>query len=397
MFGKHRSDVLVVGAGPTGLYAALVLTTAGIATEVVDKHWRTGAHSYALALHPRSLELLDDAGVLSSLLEQGRRIDRIAIYESGQRRAEFDLGLLRARHPYVLVVPQALLEGALEDRLMRDGLKVGWNRRVESIKEQEGRVTAEIAHLDRIAAGYPIARAEWSVVKTSKTDASWVIGADGYHSQLRERLGIRFEQHAGLETYSVYELEGEEDAGGEMRVLFDGALASVFWPLRERRCRWSFQLSHPQQHEPSLGRLNEFLRARAPWFPQARGEIVWTSMVQFDRRLAQRPGEGRVWLAGDALHLTSPVGVQSMNAGLIDASGLAACLRDVVKGDRVPDAIAAWGSIRMNELRRQFGNPHATPAPPGAPDWAVRLWPRIVSSIPASGGHLDELLDQMVS
>jgi len=397
MFGKQRTDVLVVGAGPTGLCAALRLAEAGIATELVDKHWRTGAHSYALALHPRSLELLDALGVLPELLEHGRRVTRIALYENGQRRAEMDFGRLRARHPFVLVLPQTQLEGELENRLLRRKLPVKWNHRVESVREAEGRMSAEISHLDRVAAGYPIARAEWNVVKTTRTDADWIVGADGYHSHLRERLGIRFEQHGGLETYSVYEFETEEDAGDEMRVAFDGALASVYWPMRERRCRFSFQLTHPQQHEPSTARLNEFLRARAPWFPQVRGEIAWTSMVQFDRRLAQRAGEGRVWLAGDALHLTSPVGVQSMNAGLVDAHELSDRLRAVVSGERTPDALTEYGHARMQELRRLFGDPKGMPAPPGTPDWAVRVWPRIVASTPATGAHLDELLEQLAS
>lgn len=390
MFGKQRSDVLVVGAGPTGLLAALHLAENGIKVRVIDKHWRTGAHSYALAVHPRSLELLEPFGMVPELLERGRRVNRVSFWENGSERGAVSLADLDSKYPFALVLPQSVLEGELENRLIEEKIRVQWNHRMESIREEADEMVAEVAHLDRVAAGYPIARSEWTVVKSSKAYARYIVGADGYHSQLRERLGIRFEQTGPLQTFSVFEFENSEDPGNELRVLFDGNLTSAFWPMPGNRCRWSFQISHPNQHEGTLARLNEFIKARAPWFPAVRGEIIWTSMVQFDRRLAIRMGKDRIWLAGDSVHLTSPVGVQSMNSGLVDAQELAWRLKELLSGDRGEDVLMSYEPERMAELRRLFKLEDQEP-PAGAAEWVRRLWPGILTSLPATGKDLTHL------
>ncbi len=394
MFGKQRSEVLVVGAGPTGLLTALHLAEAGIKVRIIDKHWRTGAHSYALALHSRSLELLDSLGMVPALLEHGRRVGSVGFWENGEQRGEVSLSSLESRYPFALVLPQAVLEGELENRLLREKVRVQWNHRLESVRQEGEELIAEIAHLDRVAAGYPIARSEWTVVKSSKTFARYVVGADGYHSHLRERLGIRFEQLGPLQTFSVFEFESDQDPGDQLRVLFDGNLTSVFWPMKGNRCRWSFQIADPNQHEGTRDRLNEFIQARAPWFPPVRGEIIWTSMVQFDRRLASKMGQDRIWLVGDSAHLTSPVGVQSMNAGLVDSHELAWRLKELLKGDRSSDVLATYEPERLAEIEALL-KPETLDVPEGAEEWVRRLWPNIVSSIPATGKQLETLLAQL--
>lgn len=396
MFGKQRSDVLVVGAGPTGLLTALHLAENGVKVRVIDKHWRTGAHSYALAVHPRTLELLEPLGMVPTLLERGRRVDRVSFWENASQRGAVSLADLDSKYPFALVLPQSVLEGELENRLIEEKVRVQWNHRMESVREEADEMVAEISHLDRVAAGYPIARSEWTVVKTSKAHARYIVGADGYHSHLRERMGIRFEQTGPLQTFSVFEFESTEDPGNELRVLFDGNLTSAFWPMAGNRCRWSFQISHANQHEGTLARLNEFIKARAPWFPAVRGEIIWTSMVQFDRRLATRMGKDRIWLAGDSVHLTSPVGVQSMNSGLIDAHELAWRLKELLTGDRDADVLMSYEPERMAELRPLFKLEGLEP-PAGADEWVKRLWPGIVTSLPATGKDLTHLTEQLGS
>jgi 2-polyprenyl-6-methoxyphenol hydroxylase-like FAD-dependent oxidoreductase len=394
MFGKQQSDVLVAGAGPTGLLTALHLARAGVSVRILDKHWRTGAHSYALALHARSLELLEPLGLVPALLEHGRRVDRVAFWESGQALGRVSLAELGGPFPFVLVLPQSALEGELENRLLAAKVRVLWNHRLERLHEEADGLVAEVARLDRVASGYPIARSEWIVVKSRTERARYAVGADGYHSMLREQLGYRFEQHGALETFSVFELEGDRDPGGELSVMFEGEMTSAIWPMPGTRCRYSFQISHPSQHDPSLNRLNEYIRERAPWLHEVRGEVAWASMVQFDRRLATGMGRNRLWLVGDAVHLTGPIGVQSMNSGLVDAHELAWRLAAVVRGERGPDVLVDYESERMAELRRLF-HVEGLAAPDSGPEWARRRWSRVVSSIPATGAHLDALLGQL--
>jgi 2-polyprenyl-6-methoxyphenol hydroxylase-like FAD-dependent oxidoreductase len=395
VLGKHRSDVLVVGAGPTGLYAALRLAEGGVGVDVVDKHWRTGAHSYALALHPRSLRLLARDGLIEPLLAQGHKVERVAFWVDGNEAGALDYGQLGGDYPFVLVLPQSSLEGVLEDRLAELKVDIHWNHRLESVRSEGQGLVAEIVHLDQIASGYPIARLEWTVVKAIKGQAGFVVGADGYHSHLRERLGIRYEQTGPLDSYSVFEFESAKSSGNEMRVVFDEGLGSVLWPMQGNRCRWSFQITHPDQHEPSRTRLNDFIKSRAPWFPLVTGEIHWSSMVRFDRRVATSMGRDRVWLAGDSAHLSSPVGVQSMNTGLIDAHELAAALAAILRQNGSADLLAAYEAKRLKELGPLFGGSGTLRADDAAADWVKSLSGQILNVVPATAGDLEQLLAQI--
>src|SRR3954453_490667 len=118
---QERPEVLVAGAGPVGLMAALVLAEQGIQVQIVDQEKRPAARSYALALHPQSLRLLDEVGLADELLARAHRIERLAFYEGMERRAELDFTALPAEFPYIAVLPQQILEGTLESALKRRG------------------------------------------------------------------------------------------------------------------------------------------------------------------------------------------------------------------------------------------------------------------------------------
>ena len=126
MFGKPHTEVLVVGAGPVGLFASLLLAQHQVETQLIDEEWRGGAHSYALALHPHSLDLLAGAGVLPDLLPYGRALSGMAFYDGGERKAEVSFGALGGANPYLLVVPQNVLEEVLVRHLQQRGVGVKW-------------------------------------------------------------------------------------------------------------------------------------------------------------------------------------------------------------------------------------------------------------------------------
>src|SRR4030095_10735789 len=109
MFRHPDPEVLVVGAGPVGLVAALFLQQYGVNVEVVDMHQRTTQHSYALAIHPRTLRILDEAGLSEALVGAGRKLTKVAYYEGRERQAEIDYSSLASKHPYLLVVPHRVL------------------------------------------------------------------------------------------------------------------------------------------------------------------------------------------------------------------------------------------------------------------------------------------------
>jgi 2-polyprenyl-6-methoxyphenol hydroxylase-like FAD-dependent oxidoreductase len=207
MFRHTDPEVLVVGAGPVGLIAALFLQQQGIRVEVIDMGQRTSPHSYALAIHPRTLRILDSVGLGEQLIAAGRKLTKVAYYEGRERRAEIDYSVLPSRHPYLLVVRQSVLERAAAEALRALKLKVHWGHRLETLSMNGGILQATIAKLDHVATGYPIAQGEWVVAGTETIQPKYVIGADGYASSVRRMSGIEMEEHGASELFSVYEVE----------------------------------------------------------------------------------------------------------------------------------------------------------------------------------------------
>jgi 2-polyprenyl-6-methoxyphenol hydroxylase-like FAD-dependent oxidoreductase len=249
-------EVLVVGAGPVGLVATVFLQQHGIRVEVVDTHRRTTQHSYALALHPRTLRILDEAGLTPGLIGAGRKVTKVAYYQGRDRRAEIDYSGL-AGHPYLLVLRQSLLERAAEEALRQKKHAVLWEHRLQSLDVNDATPRAEVASLDHVAMGYPIARTESVVVRTETIRPAFVIGADGYDSAVRRMVGIDMELEGAGQIFSVYEIEAAGELPAEMRVILDPDLTSVYWPLEDGRCRWGFQITDASGHESSMARLEQ--------------------------------------------------------------------------------------------------------------------------------------------
>jgi 2-polyprenyl-6-methoxyphenol hydroxylase-like FAD-dependent oxidoreductase len=395
MFSHPDPEVLVVGAGPVGLVAALFLQQYGVRVEIVDMHQRTAQHSYALAIHPRTLRILDEAGLSGALLRAGRKLTKVAYYEGRERRAEIDYSALRSKHPYLLVVRQSLLEGAVEKALRRKKLKVLWGHRLQALTVDGASLSAEVAKLDHVATGYPVARSEWLVAGSETIRPAHIIGADGYDSAVRRMAGIEMTEHGQGQVFSIYEIEAAGELPTEVRVILDPDLTSVYWPLEHGRCRWGFQIKDASQHEPSLERLGHLLAARAPWFSAQPTQIYWSTLALFERRLARSLGKGGVWLAGDAAHQATPVAVHSMNSGLVEARELAARISQIQRSGAAPSLLQEFASETIEAWRWLLGDGSSVRALPGADPWVHKTGARILACIPASGEDLEPLLNQI--
>ena len=207
MFRRPQPEVLIVGAGPVGLVAALFLQQHGVRVQVVDMNQRTTQLSYALAIHPRTLQILDEAGLSEGLISAGRKLTKVAYYEGRERRAEIDYSALASKHPYLLVVRQSLLERAAEQALRRKKVKVRWGHRLQALTLDGATPQAEVAKLDQVETGYAVAGREWVVVRSSTIRPDYVIGADGYDSTVRRMAGIEMVEHGGGQVFAVYEIE----------------------------------------------------------------------------------------------------------------------------------------------------------------------------------------------
>ena len=397
MFHDAEPDALVVGAGPVGLVAALFLQDQdrGMRVEIIDMHQRTTQHSYALAIHPATLRILDEAGLSAGLIARGRKVAKVAYYEGREKRAEIDYSHLKSKYPFLLVLRQSLLERAVEEALGARKLKVLWGHRLQSLRPGSDAVEADVAELDQVATGYPVARTEWVVADSKTARPAFVVGADGYDSAVRRMAGIEMGEHGAAEIFSVYEIEAKGELPAEVRVILESNRTSVYWPLEEGRCRWGFQMGAASEHSASMERLAQLLEARAPWFTARPDAIYWSTVALFEKRLARSFGHGGVWLAGDAAHQAAPVAVRSMNSGIIEARELATRIIRIRHAGGSPSLLEEFAKRAHDDWLPVLGVGREVRALPQADPWVQRNRARILASVPASGEDLEALLQQV--
>lgn len=409
------SEVLVVGAGPVGMFTALRLAGSGIGVQVIDQASCPARHSYACALHSRTLQLLDEVGVAHEAIKLGRRIDTVAFYEGPLQRAALNLSCLPAKFPFVLVLQQNLLEDLLEKRLKEQaGVSVRWNHRLSDLAMKNGAATATIDELAMEGKGYSVPHFELAVKKTVSIRADFVVGADGQGSIVRKRLGIDWEGVGQPQLFVVYEFETTANLPAETRIVLDQQTAGVLWPLTQNKGRWSFQWSRanapddfPQKArnsftigespglEDSRHHLQTLLSVHAPWFQDEIKEVGWATDIQFEHRLARQFGRDRAWLAGDAAHQTGPVGMQSMNMGFREGADLAAKFAMILRDKGSPDLMETYNVEHRMEWEQLLGGKAEPQASVAADAWIRQRSARIPGCIPASGRELTLLLQQL--
>jgi 2-polyprenyl-6-methoxyphenol hydroxylase-like FAD-dependent oxidoreductase len=414
MPGPSKSRVLVVGAGPTGLLAALQLVERGVVVELIEEEWRSAGHSYALALHPRSLSRLAEVGLADEAIAAGQRLETMTVYEGPDRRATLRLGPSDARFPFVLSLPQSALEELLARRLKERGVSVQWSHRLARLETRGSGVVATVQRLEKESTGYAVAHTEWTVARETEVEASFVVGADGHRSLVRHALGLAFDETGPSQAFAVLECDAAGSPASEMRLVLDEGTTSALWPLPGGRARWSLELHAPEvaAEERYKSRLTthlgerffhhlpepataELVRRRAPWFPSEPRSIGWSIEVRFERRLAEAFGRGLTWLAGDAAHLTGPAGMQSMNAGLDEASDLAARIERIRRGQADGGLLEEYGRQRSASWRFLLGQQGRLREQASTPGFAARNAARLLPCLPATGEDLAALASQL--
>jgi 2-polyprenyl-6-methoxyphenol hydroxylase-like FAD-dependent oxidoreductase len=226
-------------------------------------------------------------------------------------------------------------------------------------------------------------------------ETSYAIGADGYHSLVRRKLEIETKEMGPVQFFSVYEFTAEGELPDEARVFFDANGSGVYWPLGAGRCRFSFELPEEESQRLSESRLRELVRERARWFGAELREVYWSTAVRFERRLAEKFAVPRVFLAGDAVHLTSPIGAQSMNVGLKEAAEIARRIAEASRSRNVQEEADSYDANRREEWGRLLGLGGEPWGLPGADPWILDHREKILPAIAASGRDLETLLRQV--
>ncbi|MCV7172918.1 FAD-dependent oxidoreductase [Mycobacterium manitobense] len=308
----NNTDVLIVGAGPSGLTLAASLLRRGVRTTIVDQQAAGANTSRAAAVNARTLEVLEDLDVSRRLVKQGVQAPRFSIRDRARTLIPIDFSVLPSAYPYTLLVPQSTTEQVLLDRLVELGGTVIRPKTLESVTEDADGVTAVFDDGEVLRARY-------------------VVGADGIHSTVREHAGIGFIGGAYDESFVLADVRLTGDAPEEEVVLFWATAGlTVVAPLPDG----SFRIVAPVADapaEPSVAFVQQLLDERGAGNVRVT-EVVWGSRFRIQHRVADTYRAGRLLLVGDAAHVHSPAGGQGMNLGIQDAVALAAALAAVLEG-----------------------------------------------------------------
>ncbi len=423
MFDEMKPEVLVVGAGPVGLFTALSLARKNVSVRIIDTGVWACTHSYALALHPAALSLFDELGLKEKVLKDAYPVNKVAFYDKQQRRAEATVGSPDAS---LAVLRQDNIENLLESELENAGVKVSWRHEAANIEAMDDHARVTIQKFEKESRGYIVAHTEWVVAKSFDLEPRFVVGADGYNSRVRRALNPEFPSLAPPQYYAVFEFKSDADLNHEVRVALDENTADVLWPLPGGNCRWSFEL--PNFADPDVDRRNESLRNagfgdfpserskdrvlmsrgesapvldennlrallanRAPWFQGSIDKLSWRIVVRFEHRLATRYGAGPLWLAGDSAHLAGPAGIHSMNLGLFEGADLASTLASILRGGADPRILNAYNDRWLPAWRQLHGVENALQPGPGADPWIAAHAAQIAACLPAYGPALSAM------
>jgi 2-polyprenyl-6-methoxyphenol hydroxylase-like FAD-dependent oxidoreductase len=391
-----KTQVLIVGAGPVGLLAALILSEHGVDVAVVERKEPDHARNFAVVLHPRAVALLDKLGITNPLVWQGQSFKRIAVYSEGERRTVLNLQGASALADGALTLPQNVLRKSIERELQARGVRVMYHHRLLSLDPGAHSVVARLLRREILGLAEPAQAAPFQDVEGIEFETDFVIGADGHDSVVRDALGIRLQRSSPADSYVFFDVPRARDSGTDAEIVLSEDAASAVYPLHGGMLRFSFEVSTTGERLPDRDDLSRLVEARMPWRDRHFDVIEWSGAARFQRAVAERFGQGRVWLAGDAAHKTSPLGVQSLNVGLYEARELADAVIACLDG-RSPIARIEqrYGDARRSEWRRLLSLGAPLELAPGAPDWLRRHRDRLISSLPASREDLDDLLDQL--
>ena len=312
-------DVLVVGAGPTGLALAAQLRTYGASFRIVDRSLDRVHESRALGIQPRTLEALAGFGVTDELVARGNPAMQLRMHLPGRvvQMPLFDIGLADTAYPFLLFLSQAETESVLSEQLAGQGVLV-----------ERG---TEVVRLER--AGSSLACRLRSGAGEETVNARYVVGCDGAHSTVRDQAGIGFEGYAYPQTFLLADLEvdGLEPDAVHAYMTRSGML--FFFPLGSP-ATWRMLAMRPPgapDTEVKLGLLQKITDEYTPDRLVLR-DPVWMTDFRLHNRGAAHYRSGPCFLAGDAAHIHSPAGAQGMNTGIQDALNLGWKLALVCRG-----------------------------------------------------------------
>ncbi|MET0549877.1 MAG: FAD-dependent monooxygenase [Xanthomonas sp.] len=336
------TDVLIVGAGPSGLALRLALDRLGIASLLIDRHPAGLNTSRAAVLHARTLEVLEPLGVVPRLLAAGVRTTTFRVRDGDRVLLQIGFADLPSAHRYALMCPQNVTEAILGDGLGAASATVWRPARLLAFAQTADGIGAEL---------------ELPHQRRRQLHAQWIVGCDGAHSTVRQSAGIAFEGGDYTETFVLADVRMAWPLPREeVSLFFSPQGLMVVAPLpepdgtagdRHRIVATVTDADGPATRE----QVQALLDARGPH--SARGRIdtlLWRSDFHLQHRVAAQMRRGRALLCGDAAHVHSPAGGQGMNTGIQDATALAPALQRALR-QHDDHGLDAWAARRHRIAR----------------------------------------------
>jgi 2-polyprenyl-6-methoxyphenol hydroxylase-like FAD-dependent oxidoreductase len=329
-----KTTALIVGAGPTGLVAAVGLAQAGIPFLIVDAASAPAQESRAALVHSASIEILDQLGAAETLVAAGQRIDAISIHDSGRRLGRLSFDRLPSAYPFALGVPQSTTERILNDRLRQLGHSVNREVAITALRNMGDQYLVHARRAD--GQEEPLA------------EAQYVVGADGAHSVVRRLIGQEFRGSSYDEDFVLadVELSTLSTAANEASITFSTKGVTVLCRLpsgRHRIVASTSQTSTPRQ--PDRAYIDDLLSQRGMHTSTA-SDPAWSSRFRLSHRVVDQFRVGGVFLAGDAAHVHSPAAGQGMNTGMADGLEIARTLSMTTSSKRKEECLDAYASNR---------------------------------------------------
>ena len=332
--------VLIVGAGPTGLTAALELSRLGIGVRIVDRAPEPSLTSRALGIQARTVELLRVRGVGDEMLRLGSRASATTLYSGGEKLAAIELHRMPSEFNYVLLLAQSETERLLTEQLNRQGVKVERGVEMVSVSRRPDHVGVQLRSGDGTE---------------EAVTASYLIAADGSHSAIRKAMGLPFKGRSLTQSYVLGDLHLAGDVPEDQLSIFlarNGFLA--IFPMGDGRFR--FMATDPaaitgDTGDPTLEDIQR-LYDRTVHLPAQLYNLNWSSRFRINSRHMTTLRDGRVFFGGDAAHVHSPAGGQGMNAGIQDMINLSWKLAMVLKGQARPELLDTYESDRLPVIRQ---------------------------------------------
>jgi len=334
-----NTDVLIVGAGPTGLALACQLIRYGVDFVIIDKKETTTPYSKAIGVQARTLEIYEQIGLADKLIERGLIAEKARLFAGGKVRGEMpftNIGKGLSPYPFLLIVEQGKHETLLYDQIKSGGRDVRWRAELTDFSQHEGGVTATLTTPEG---------------KTETVEAKYLAACDGAKSLVRHKLGLQFAGSTFERMFYVadVQLDWEYPHDALQVFLMKNSLLAFFPMVGDRQYR--IVGTFPEEFAKDEGDvLYSEIEERIRIDTELEFDITkvnWFSTYKVHTRHVDKFSVGRCFLAGDSAHIHSPAGAQGMNTGIQDGYNLAWKLAWVLKGKASIELLNTYSEERL--------------------------------------------------